>query len=270
MPRSWTMRIGLLFRGKGVHGLQQEDVIRAYIEVGRLGPAAHRLDDYIRDRPLVAWEMLREIFRRAAASGLQYSDMTWGIETLLAKHGPVVVEAVAEFAGQNEFLRKCLVDIDAWSDRKPEKYRVPADIRARALVFGSGPSRTGQSDTASKPLEKPLEEIVEAWIGHTKVFWSFDYLYELVRDKPREALELVRQLIDAAPVEVLSFVAAGPLEDLLKNHCSEVMDRVEEIAAADEEFHGALRGVWLKEGDEAYPRWKAVVDRYETRMSRPE
>lgn len=238
-------------------------MISAYSELNRWAPDAHKLQDYIRNHPLPAWEMLREIFRRAKSRGLEYSAMTWSLERLLAEHGSATVDAVAEFAVQNQYLQHCLQDIDAHSDRVPEKYRVPAEIRARALAFGASAS-AGKLDANVQPLDKSLEEIVEAWINYTKLFWAFDYVHDLVRANPGEAIELTRRLIDAAldPM-ALAVVAAGPLEDLLRYHCSEVISRVEEFAASDEKFRTALGGVWLNEGDEAFTRVKSLIDRYD-------
>src|ERR1700724_2176028 len=62
---------------------------------------------------------------------------------------------------------------------------------------------------------------------------------------PERAWELTLSLVaKASNPRTLSYVAAGPMEDLLNNHGSAVIDRVEIAARRDSKFRLALCDVW--------------------------
>ena len=50
----------------------------------------------------------------------------------------------------------------------------------------------------------------------------------------------------AADDRVLAFVAAGPLEDLIRMHSLTFIDRIEVAARDDERFRKAVSGVWAE------------------------
>jgi hypothetical protein len=59
-----------------------------------------------------------------------------------------------------------------------------------------------------------------------------------------EALELTCALVTEAPLDVLNYVAAGPVEDLLCIHGPKVVDRILIEARSSPEMRIALHGVW--------------------------
>lgn len=64
----------------------------------------------------------------------------------------------------------------------------------------------------------------------------------LCRSDPIHAWRLTLLLIEAAPtLEALSYVAAGPLEDLLYGRGEQFIDEVERLARQDPKFRRALR-----------------------------
>ena len=78
-------------------------------------------------------------------------------------------------------------------------------------------------------------------------FEAHAQLDELVSDEPERAwpviCEIVRR-VAPADEDILSYVAAGPLEDLLVRHANTFIDRIEELARRDAHFRRALSGVW--------------------------
>jgi hypothetical protein len=56
-------------------------------------------------------------------------------------------------------------------------------------------------------------------------------------------------LVDRSSEEVLNYVAAGPLEDVLRQHGAAVIDRIIERADRDLKWRRALEGVWGAEDD---------------------
>jgi hypothetical protein len=74
---------------------------------------------------------------------------------------------------------------------------------------------------------------------------AYDEVENLVRKDPEAAWVVVQELVRrAARDEVLAYIAAGPLEDLLCNHPHLFIDRVEALAVQDAHFRRALSGVW--------------------------
>jgi hypothetical protein len=78
-------------------------------------------------------------------------------------------------------------------------------------------------------------------------FDASDELDELVTDAPERAWPLLCEIIRSISTEdddMLAYVAAGPLEDLLVRHPHTFIDRVEHLARHDAHFRRAVSGVW--------------------------
>jgi hypothetical protein len=92
--------------------------------------------------------------------------------------------------------------------------------------------------------------LVDAYLGHyetrdSALFWAFEEIGEITRTDPERGWDLTLRLIARAPNPMfLSYVAAGPLEELLTHHGSAVIDRVELAARRDPKFRLALCDVW--------------------------
>jgi hypothetical protein len=75
--------------------------------------------------------------------------------------------------------------------------------------------------------------------------WAYHSVCEIVdRAESEDVLALVLALISKSPDELLSYVAAGPLEDLLCLHGPNVIGTVLKSAHKDERLRIALQGVW--------------------------
>jgi hypothetical protein len=91
------------------------------------------------------------------------------------------------------------------------------------------------------------------------LFWAFEEVLEICASDRERAWQLTLTLIAKAPnPESLSYVAAGPLEDFLKNFGSAVIDRIETAARRDPKFRLALCDVWGLSG-EIFERAKIAV-----------
>jgi hypothetical protein len=74
---------------------------------------------------------------------------------------------------------------------------------------------------------------------------AYEEVEDLVRRDPEAAWPIVRDLVRrAVRDEVLAYIAAGPLEDLLCFHPHAFIDRIEALAGQDAHFRRALSGVW--------------------------
>lgn len=61
---------------------------------------------------------------------------------------------------------------------------------------------------------------------------------------------------------VLAYIAAGPLEDLLRNHGAAVMALIERECVTNERLRLALSGVWIEREDPIWDRWYALIWKY--------
>ena len=72
-----------------------------------------------------------------------------------------------------------------------------------------------------------------------------DELHSRIWDEPERAwpviCEIIKRIVDD---DMLAFVGAGPLEDLLVHHPHAFIDRVEALAREDAHFRRAVSGVW--------------------------
>src|SRR5262245_23877914 len=98
-----------------------------------------------------------------------------------------------------------------------------------------------------------LEGLVEAWVGyHTDHrdddCWAFDRVNELVQGDARVGWQIVIALVARAPDDALGAIGAGPLEDLIKHHPDEVIERVAGQAQENWRFLQALCVSWFREG----------------------
>lgn len=77
--------------------------------------------------------------------------------------------------------------------------------------------------------------------------WAAAEVDDRVQDDPSEVFDLLIALADAAPDDAaLAYLGAGPIEDLLVHHGSDVVfDRVEGWARCNEHFRKALRCAWF-------------------------
>ena len=99
-------------------------------------------------------------------------------------------------------------------------------------------------------------------------FEAAEELESLVWDEPERAWPLICEIIRRATEDdILAYIAAGPLEDLLVRHPQAFIERVEGLARQDAHFRRAVSGVW---GQKSMPaeirqRLDALLDK-ETRL----
>src|SRR5882672_11234987 len=100
-------------------------------------------------------------------------------------------------------------------------------------------------------------EIISGYLTHAKTstrdgtdaenFDANEELDELVTDEPERAWPLICEIIrriSPQDEDILAYVAAGPLEDLLVRHPYAFIDRIVSLARNDAHFRRAMSGVW--------------------------
>jgi hypothetical protein len=182
---------------------------------------------------------------------------------LLREHGRAVIDRVEEAAAESVLVRRCLRRMRRGQGDPPRWTDIPADVwsRAERAIAGTTEYNTEDPPGTAHSLLPEQERVVEAWFVYHKTFWAWERVEDFVRNDPELAWRIVNLLIDAAPSdEVLGSIAAGPLEDLLREHGSQFVDRVEERARQNERFRQCLAGVWMSRGELPEDILQRIVD----------
>src|SRR5258708_5549238 len=100
-------------------------------------------------------------------------------------------------------------------------------------------------------------ELISGYLTHAKTttrdgtdaeyFDTAEQLDTLVTNEPERGWLLICEIIrkiSAEDEDILAYVAAGPLEDLLARHPHAFIDRIERLATSDAHFRRAVSGVW--------------------------
>ena len=102
----------------------------------------------------------------------------------------------------------------------------------------------------------PVPVLVAGYLRHYATqaeadSWAFDEVTDRILDgtDPESAWELVRALIAAADEAALDYVGAGPLEEVVRKHAVQLIDRIEAAAKRDPKFGACLGRIWLAESD---------------------
>jgi hypothetical protein len=102
------------------------------------------------------------------------------------------------------------------------------------------------------------KSVIDAWIqyhstpkkkeGCENLFWAWEYVTDLVFKEPEQAWPIILELVKQAPTNRILFdVAAGPFEDLIRQHGEQFIDRIEVQARRDPKFRQCLAGIWYGE-----------------------
>jgi len=132
--------------------------------------------------------------------------------------------------------------------------------RAWAKRFSSERTRVlipGAADAQLKAAQQIDAETV----------WAFDSLDDLVTKDPAHAWAIVLQILDLAEKDedVLSNLAAGPLESLLVRHGRTAIKWIEDEARRSPKFKDLLAGVWQSGVNELiWQRVQRALERDET------
>ena len=78
--------------------------------------------------------------------------------------------------------------------------------------------------------------------------WTFDLMSDLVQTQPALAFEAILQTLAlCADAEQVSYLAAGPMEDLLVDHGTDFIAPVEQQAKLSARVRFLLSGVWKRD-----------------------
>lgn len=109
-------------------------------------------------------------------------------------------------------------------------------------------------------MKNERENLIESFLRHQpgvsdEEFDSIDELDEIVKNDPVEALKIVQELLRrAASDDARSYIAAGPLENLVRHSSDEFFHTIEVAAEHDLPLRRALSEVWVGEEVSAHIR----------------
>ena len=103
---------------------------------------------------------------------------------------------------------------------------------------------------------KDVQRLAANWIDvRGKFSEAYKELDELIQEEPSIAFRIIEEIhyricSEAPDYDLMGYLAAGPLEDLLSYHGRTVIDDIEALAKEDPEFRKCLAGVWQADMEE--------------------
>lgn len=95
-------------------------------------------------------------------------------------------------------------------------------------------------------------------------FWAWQEVDRILRSGDLGlAWEITLLLLRKAQTDdVLGYVAAGPLEDIVDGYGDQALDRVEEACDKDSRLQFALSGIFLLPDSPVLQRWQGLMTKY--------
>ena len=86
-------------------------------------------------------------------------------------------------------------------------------------------------------------------------WWAFAAVADICQQKPKQAWPLIQVLLRVAKTkELIQDLGAGPLEEFIRAHGEQFIERIEDLAAQSDRFRKALRRVWIRGRDDDLTR----------------
>nr|WP_315484937.1 hypothetical protein [uncultured Undibacterium sp.] len=91
------------------------------------------------------------------------------------------------------------------------------------------------------------------------LFWAVLKFFDLMSDEPEICWKAILDILRRKPEdEVIGVLSAGPLEDLIKDHGGDFIDRIVLEASRNPDFKHSLGGVWKSGSPEVWARVEAI------------
>jgi hypothetical protein len=107
-----------------------------------------------------------------------------------------------------------------------------------------------------------IRQLAEAWVTAPRPDWTDadDLLYRWFHTAPEKALAVICAAARIAPPDLLSSLAAGPLEDWLCHHGESRLDCIKALAHAHPAFRELVGGVWQNQMSKVlYQKVRAIA-----------
>lgn len=217
------------------------------------------------DEPERAFELVLAVLASEAHTSVKMELNNKFMPALIGGHGARLVAEMERRARGNAQLRWLLGGSAWWASDET--------VKARLMVYADEVAWRADDEARDAP-EHPVDvealsiaELARFWVEqkvkpHKDQDANYSALsdleYEWKQNDPHKLLDLIIEIlrIEDNP-RVLSFLAAGPLEDVAG---MATIERIEREAAANPAFRDLLRGVWYwNESDELKRRLDAIT-----------
>jgi hypothetical protein len=223
-------------------------------------------DSLPHEQPDRALDMLLEVLKTEPEMPvlLQLGDKF--VPAMLFRNGAAVMDRLERESAGNAQLRWLLGCASYWTEDEALKAR----LSTIADVEGWRASEEAH-DKRNPPIDfgrLSPQELAKAWIEQSSLpdkdrdqNWMLlqDYERDLRDDDPERALAMILEVlkIETNP-NMLSYLAAGPLEDLIS---LDTIDMIEEEAGQNPQFKELLGGVWYYSApEELKARLDAIIE----------
>lgn len=109
-----------------------------------------------------------------------------------------------------------------------------------------------------------VDEIAAGYYEHWKsgsedLFWAWEAVDKLSKELATGMDISLRLIASADDDAYLAYVAAGPVEDLIKDHGNAALAAFKEAAKTSPRVLQALGKVWMHPSDEGFAEWNRIV-----------
>lgn len=225
-----------------------EEIVKAYLENYRHSSGIQGLEELITSDSDRALPLVLELINRGQVYSFSSYDLMTPLWDLLYKQGEAVIDGIECAAKTSAMLRRCLWRMKRQQKNTPAEYRINDQVWERA-ENAAGETNDYNSDLLEEVHPNRLtdkdEALMASWFSYEQTKWAFSKVWEMTGDDPERLWEIVKALIANAPDEsTLSYIGAGPLEDLLCGYGEQFIERIEQEAATNKQFRFCLAGVW--------------------------
>jgi hypothetical protein len=225
----------------------------------------HYFDSLPHQQPDRALDLILELLKRETDTAVLMQLGDKFAPALMMTHGASLIARLEREAADNPRLRWLLGSVYWWTEDEA------LEARLSAIADKEGWRAARDAHDERNPLidfeRLAPAEIARVWIAQNECAdkdrdrnWSAlrDYEGDLRGEDPERALAIILEVlkIETNP-NMLSYLAAGPLEDLIT---LETIDMIEAEATKNERFRWLLGGVWYYTApDELKARLDAII-----------
>jgi hypothetical protein len=128
---------------------------------------------------------------------------------------------------------------------------------------------SGTNKGGKFPVSESLthKEIIDAYLHYYRTkkdeyWWAYEKIAVLMESP--DGLEFVNELIQACLNDAeIAYVAAGPLEDLIRKHHLAIKDTLIELVRKEAKMRQAIQGVWLAHGSAPRKTLDEILKKYD-------
>jgi len=228
-----------------------EEIAESYLENYRHLRKRMRIDQLIDEAPEQALRLVLEIIHRGQSYDFGSFYLFSPLRNLLWRHGEAIIDRVEREAPSSVMLRRCL-----WQMKSSQEYALPQSRIAeevwRRVEHAAGETNDYNSalpnEVRPNPLPEEEEKLLASWFAYEQTSWASDAVCEITDHDPNHLWTIIKALVVAAPDDnALSYIGAGPLEDLLSSHGERFIELIEQQADIDPKFRFCLAGVWQRQ-----------------------